>query len=425
MKKSIKIITLSLAVFTISFLSMGCNKEKPEERTKIVLMNGWGGVTEDHLAMQEIYKEFEMENPDIDLVLDTSPDLSIVLDKANDMLTVGKMPNIISTNGYGDFVRNAVKKGFALDLMPYIEADDKFRKCISEDVYKNWEVDGKLYTIPDAVEMSGYWYNKAIFKAAGVEAVPATWDQYWETCEKIKQWNLKNNRGIVPAVIENNQASLSFLGARIAGENEAGTLFMQSVPTTFKTPEIKTAMEDLAKMYEYVNNPYSLTVNDALDAFNKGKAAMYINGVWANTFLKEDMDIGLANYPGYDGKRVAYTSVSSGYVIGNTEGKDRIEASVRFLKYMLSDEVQLKILADTKQVPSNPNINTRTEDFSTSSPLLSEAIQTVNGASIKIRTIKTLWKKESVSAVQDNIDNFVKGKITVDDIIEKMEAGIK
>lgn len=52
--------------------------------------------------------------------------------------------------------------------------------------------DGKLYALTDSVAYDGIVYNKAAFKKAGIDKVPTTMDEFWETCEKLK------GAGIVP-----------------------------------------------------------------------------------------------------------------------------------------------------------------------------------------------------------------------------------
>lgn len=416
----LKSITAAMLMICIVVVLMGCRKIEEKPKVRIILMSGWGGATQDHVAMREIYDEFNKQNPDIELVLDTSSDLNIVLEKAKDMLAVDKMPNIISTNGNADLVKFAIRKGYATDLMPYIENDSELAACITEEVYKNWEEDGKLYTIPDVIEMSGYWYNKSIFREAGIDKVPQTWDEFWDVCEAIDTWSEANGNGVVPVLMESSQATFAFLGARIAGDSSAGTALMSDIPKTFNHTLLEDALNDLIRIYHYSKSQKAtLGPNDSLNAFNKGKAAMYFNGVWANALISDNIEAGAANYPGYNAKSTAYVSASSGYLIGNTEGEEKVEASIRFLKYMLSDEVQYKILTQTKQVPSNPKANY--EDYMNSMPLLTEAINTIGKAEIKINTIRTAWGDGFVTIIQDNIEQLINGEITPHQLLQELE----
>ena len=173
-----------LLVLLCVFLT-ACSAAAETEPVSISLMHGWGGSGADHVGMRELFAAFEAENPDIHIVYDTSPDLGIVMEKAADMLAVDKTPNIISTNGNVQYVSNATKKGVALDLTPYLQEDATFASDVSPQILQALqEPDGAVYTLPDAVEYIGYWYNASLFQQAGITdtgtpegtvVLPQTW----------------------------------------------------------------------------------------------------------------------------------------------------------------------------------------------------------------------------------------------------------
>lgn len=102
------------------------------------------------------------------------------------------------------------------------------------------------------------------------------------------------------------------------------------------------------------------TAPDVRRNFFDGKSAIYIDGVWANTELAETttkQEIRYAAFPGFSGETIAYANPATGYVISNDGSERQIDACVRFLKYMLSKDVQEQIVTKTHQAPSNPNIS--------------------------------------------------------------------
>ena len=114
---------------------------------------------------------------DIHLNMVSMPSSTDVIGKVGDLLTVGEIPDIIFTGGDGreSVYSFMVQKGYAVDLMPYIHADEKFAKNISPVVLENWTTgEGKLYTVSDVLLMGGYWYNQKIFNEAGITEVPGT-----------------------------------------------------------------------------------------------------------------------------------------------------------------------------------------------------------------------------------------------------------
>ena len=178
------------------FAGAGCRQETEEAPIEITLMHGYGGTLESYQIMQEIYDEFSEQNPDIRLNSIAYINNQVAVEKANDMLAVGEMPDILSTNSLSYIIDNAVKTGMALDLMPYIEEDPEWKEQIHPSVFETWEDEqGHLYTIPDALEWAGYWYNADYLKAAGITdengdvKIPRTWSEMIGTAEDIRDWN--------------------------------------------------------------------------------------------------------------------------------------------------------------------------------------------------------------------------------------------
>lgn len=419
MKKN-KGILLALAAAALLGLS-GCQEGQEEQPTELLLMNGWGGTGADHVAMRDIYTGFMEENPDIRLILDSSPDISITIDKGEEMLAVDRMPDVLSTNGYEDFVKYAVGKGYALDLIPYLEKEEGLSECIPASVLESQMEDGALYTVPDVVELSGYWYNKEIFRQAGIEKNPETWEEFWAMCQQLQNWSEQEQNQVVPVVMEAGQAAFAFTGARIAGEGREGLKMLEKKPENFQHPAIEAALKDLIRIYEYSGNmSTSLNENDALDAFNKGKAAMYFNGVWANVMISSKIPAGFSNYP----EGVCLETITSGYVLSNTQGEKKTEAEIRFLKYILSEEVQRRILRETKQVPVNQNISYL--DFKEELPLLIEAVETSKKAEIKAQSLRSAWGAEIVDWMQEHIGSLLDGSVTVEEYLQLLNqaAGV-
>ena len=53
-----------------------------------------------------------------------------------------------------------------------------------------WQVKGKQYAVPYSLGVVGFWYNKALFKQAGIDVAPATWPQFFADITKLKAANI-------------------------------------------------------------------------------------------------------------------------------------------------------------------------------------------------------------------------------------------
>ena len=407
---------LLLCALLLCILLTACSTAAETEPVSISFMHGWGGSGADHVGMRELFAAFEEENPDIHIVYDTSPDLEIVMEKAADLLAVDKAPSIISTNGNVQYVSNAKKKGVALDLTPYLKEDATFASDVSPQILQALqESDGAVYTLPDAVEYIGYWYNASLFRQAGITDTgtpegtvvpPRTWEEFWAACDALAQ--IAPQTGAVPLQMQVSQMGF-FLGARLAGASEQALAFMQKEASVCRREDAELAVSELLRALSYDTQRGSTP--DIRQNFFDGKSAICIDGVWANTEFDQTttkQEIRYAAFPGFSGDTIAYANPATGYVISNDGSERQIDACVRFLKYMLSKDVQEQIVTKTHQAPSNPNISDTW--IHEQVPVLADAVQVCKQADLQILTLYSVLPAKSSAQLEQQLEELLRGK---------------
>ena len=398
------------------FLLTACSTVSKDESVSISFMHGWGGSGFDHVGMRELFAEFEALNPDVHIVYDTSPDLGIVMEKAADMLAVDKAPSIISTNGNVQYVSNARKKGVALNLMPYLQEDETFASDISPHILQALqEPSGEIYTLPDAVEYIGYWYNASLFRQAGITdtgtpngkvVLPRTWEEFWDACDALAE--ISPQTGAVPLQLQVSQMGF-FLGARLAAVSADALNYMQKDSPVCHREDAEFAVSELVNALSY--DVRRGTELDIRQNFFDGKSAIYIDGVWANTEFTETttkQEIRYAAFPGFCGETIAYANPATGYVISSDGSQKQIDASIRFLKYMLSEDVQKQIVIKTHQAPSNPKISEPW--IHEQVPILAEAMQVCQEADQQILTLYTVLSAKKSAQLEQSLEDLLRGK---------------
>ena len=398
------------------FLLTACSTVSKDESVSISFMHGWGGSGFDHVGMRELFAEFEALNPDVHIVYDTSPDLGIVMEKAADMLAVDKAPSIISTNGNVQYVSNARKKGVALNLMPYLQEDETFASDISPHILQALqEPSGEIYTLPDAVEYIGYWYNASLFRQAGITdtgtpngkvVLPRTWEEFWNACDALAE--ISPQTGAVPLQLQVSQMGF-FLGARLAAVSADALNYMQKDSPVCHREDAELAVSELVNALSY--DVRRGTALDIRQNFFDGKSAIYIDGVWANTEFTETttkQEIRYAAFPGLCGETIAYANPATGYVISSDGSQKQIDASIRFLKYMLSEDVQKQIVIKTHQAPSNPKISEPW--IHEQVPSLAEAMQVCQEADQQILTLYTVLPAKKSAQLEQSLEDLLRGK---------------
>ena len=133
--------------------------------------------------------------------------------------------------------------------------------------------------------------------------------------------------------------------------------------------------------------------------------------------INKNIDAGYAPLPSGNGKGISAVSSGIGYILGDTKDEKRIEASIKFLKYMLSDKVAKRILVETGQIPSNPLMHITEEN---AGQRLYEAVNQINSAEYNIEAPPNIWGTTKKDEYGDNIILYLKNKLTLKELQNRM-----
>ena len=411
-----KAIVKILILMGICGILAGCGSAK-DEVVEITMIHGWGSTEYDHVVMRQIYEEFEKVHPEIHLNMVAMPSSTDVISKVGDLLTVGEIPDIVFTGGDGreSIYSFMMEEGYAVDLMPYILEDQEFEANVSPVIMENWTTEnGNLYTVSDVLLMGGYWYNEEIFEKAGIEHIPGTWEEWMEACRKIK----KSDGKTVPIILDSNH--IAYLMTTILADEELTQLKeAKNSKIEINSASFDKMLSRLREISKYATLAGDYNYRDTLASFNAGESAIYINGVWANFMIDEKLQVAYAPFPSDDGKGIATKSACVGYILGNTGDEKRIDASVKFLKYMLSEDVAVKIMEKTGQMPSNPNVEITEESVGSR---LYQAVTCVENAGLIIETPENLWDLSEKKEYGENVILYLQNRIGEAEFRERLSG---
>ncbi|MCI3224851.1 extracellular solute-binding protein [Streptomyces sp. NP-1717] len=212
--------------------------------------------------------------------------------------------------------------------------------------------DGKTYAVPQVIDSLGIFYNKKLFKDAGVE-VPKTIDEL-----KTVSKTIKDKTGKTGMYLRGDDAYwfLSFL------YGEGGDLVdAEGKTVTVDSPAGVKAMEVVKDLVDS-----GAAKTDATDgwenmqaAFKGGDVAMMINGPWAiaDTYagpqFKDKANLGVAPVPAGSAGQGA---PQGGHNLGVYAGSKNLDASYAFVEYMSSAESQAKITTELNLLPTRTSV---------------------------------------------------------------------
>ena len=297
--------------------------------------------------------------------------------------------------------------------MPYLQSDPDFTEDAAPLVSSGWATeDGRLYNLSDSMLVSGYWYNVDMFAQVGYDAPPGTWHELVELCTALRL----NYPAVTPLALDPSSGR-ALLDAMIAGGSAAGTQAVAAYTASgfdFSDPCFIEGLQTFKTVCRVATGTvFGNNYANSISAFNKGMAAILTGDVWAKASISDELNVAFAPFPAYDGKRVACNSVGINYIICCQDDPVRQEACVRFLKFMLRDDIQEQLMIRTGQIPLNPNVSL--DYYRESYPWLYEAAEAARGAQIQIEHEANLWRKnERAAAYFDrHISEYLDGTLTV------------
>ncbi len=197
-----------------------------------------------------------------------------VVSEAMRAYSTGKAPDIIAIDN-PNHAMFASRDAF-LDLTDMIEKSTVIKpENYFPGPLKSATWDEKYYGVPKATNTIALYYNKDLFKAAGLdpEKPPKTWDELVETARKLNDPS-RNVYGITFCAKANEEGTFQFLPwAQMGG-------------STYKTINGEGAVRALTiwkqLLDEKLTSPDTLTRSqwDSTATFNAGNAAMVISGPW-------------------------------------------------------------------------------------------------------------------------------------------------
>lgn len=238
------------------------------------------------------------------------------------------------------------QNGWLENLQPYIDADpdidyDDFMAAC-RDV--STDKDGNTVCLPAMTESGVVYYNKKMFKEAGITKLPETMEELYEAAGKLD--DPENDicgfacRGSGNPAVTQFSCFLRAFGGDFFDENKKATL---------NTPEAVEAFEFYGKLLRDYgpDGVLNMVWTDTWNLFTQGKAAMRLD---ANTNLgswnPEDAAIDLDDIGFFDvpvGPRGDYGNYYiTSWAFGMSYGSQNKEAAWTFIKWATSKEMQIE-----------------------------------------------------------------------------------
>ena len=239
------------------------------------------------------------------------------------------------------------------DLIPKEEQD----KFFSLNKYN-----GRLYGLPIQESSAGFYYNKKIFREAGIDVSgytaenPWTMEQFEDVCARLKAHNVTAVDMRLDATKDETAPYLLYPFIYAAG----GSFVSDDGYTAQGYYNSAATAKGFQFIKDLISNGYTSYSIGATDFFT-GKVGMYLSSGWTipdldnkyrEMFASRD-DWGLLPYP--KGAEAASATGSWSYAITNNHHSDKT-ATLELLKWMTSAESSEAITNATGMIPARRDV---------------------------------------------------------------------
>ncbi|MGG1551090.1 extracellular solute-binding protein [Paenibacillus ferrarius] len=281
----------------------GSTTEKKENIT-ITFQNIYPDPTDPKNGMlKKIVNDYQSKNPNIKIELDS--------------LNTDQQKLKLKTQAASKEVPDITVVNPAAQMKPFVDAglfaplndmlDQNGLKGTFQEGLLNWYTfNNNVYALPDGNNIGVVYYNKDLFKQAGIADVPKTFEEMIQDVKTLKA------KGIQPMAIgEKDTWTGSFLFMNILLRTNGGPGFLQAVvdgKKTFNDPAFTDAvgsLEDLIQAGAFQEGVTSFDYNAGENLFKTGKAAMYYMGSWATGGIETSSvngKVGVFKFPTVKGK---------------------------------------------------------------------------------------------------------------------------
>ncbi len=362
---------------------------------------------------EQMVKEWNADHPDEEITAQEIPAGKTSEEVIGAAITAGNAPCLVF-NTSPAAVPQFQKQGGLVALDSFDGATDYIEERSGESAEQYKSPDGSYYQIPWKQNPVMIFYNKEIFKQAGLDPENpelATYDEFLATSKKIV------DSGAADAAIWPSPASEFFQSwfdfYPLYAAQSGGTQLVEDEQATFNDENGKAVADLWSQMYADGLSPQEVFNGDS---FAEGKAAMAIVGPWAIAVYGEDIDWGVAPVPTQDGTDPSETyTFSDAKNVSVYSACENQKTAWDVLEFATSEEQDGKLLEMTGQMPIRADLEATYPDYFKEHPEYTEFADQAS------RTVEVPNVPNSVEIWQEFRDEYssavIFGKTSVDDAL--------
>jgi multiple sugar transport system substrate-binding protein len=339
-----------LLISTILLVTSGC-QSIPQQQATVTKITFWHGINppENREVFQELLDKFNQTHHDIQVeaFYIGQPDQQIP--KILTAIVGNQPPDILW------YVTQLTSRLVEFDaIRPLEDWLDKSPLKIEIDpaMFASMEFNEHIYSVPFATNNTAIFYRPSLFKEAGIEQLPKTWEEFHRVAKKLTQDLDGDGRidrhGILLSLGKGEWNIFVWLPFIYSA---GGELIEDNRPNLVNSGVVRTLQFGADLVKEGVAILSSPERGYELNDFLTGKVAMQVTGPWTLRQLKQsNADFDVFPIPVLE-KPATVIGGENLFVFKTTPKRE--QAAIEFLEYILSEEFQTAWAIKTGYLPIN------------------------------------------------------------------------
>lgn len=370
---------------------------------------------------QGLADEFMKEHPNVNVEI-TVLENEAFKQKLATAMQSGAPPDVFQSWG-GGVLGQYAEAGLVQDLTQALKKDN-WGDTVAGGPLSLYTIDGKVYGVPWTAGMVGFWYNKDLFKQAGIESTPKTWDELLDAVKKLKA------AGITPIALgEKDKWPGHFYWVYLATREGGREAFEKAYKRegSFADPPFVKAGEYLKQLVDlqpFQEGFLAATYGDHQALMANGKAAMELMGQWApgaNRGQATDVDAYMASRGWFPFPAVPGGKGDPGDALGGGDGfavgKNAAPEALDFVQFLMRKSAQEQLVKAGMSVPTVKGADEVVDD-----PLIKEIVKTL-GAAKYYQLYYDQYLPPAVGAVvNDSVQGLFAGTMSPEEVAKAIEA---
>jgi raffinose/stachyose/melibiose transport system substrate-binding protein len=317
---------------------------EPAEPEKVTITWWHISTAEDHkAAWQAMADAYTAMHPNVTIEI-TVLENEAFKSKLPTVMQSGDPPDLFQSWG-GGVMNEYAKEGLLKDITADMAGE--WGDSFGAGPLGVYAYNGKQYGAPWDMGMVGFWYNKDLFAQAGIDAPPATWSEFLDAVQKLK------DAGITPIALGEGEKWPGhfywvYLAVRLGGKPAFDAAYSRSGAFTDE-PFVQAGekLQELIALEPFQEGFLGQGYGDQAALVGNGTAAMELMGQWGPAVEKDNSEsgeglgdkLGYFPFPAVEGGAGGAADAMGG---GNgiCVGKNALPEAVDFLRFLTNVENQ-------------------------------------------------------------------------------------